>query len=132
MPESDDRDPIIALIDSIGVDAAAQRYVVHMSGVHDANLDLMDAFWSGDGASRLLPLELRWNLLLAAIHQCPDDDELLWRLGDGPVDNNAVDPEIRRRVFAARATDAKVQRLFEAMRRQLPIKDRITDGAWYT
>ena len=121
-----------ATIEEIGVQAAAQRYVQHMENRYEWD-DLIDAFWSGDDETgQKLPSDLLWRMLLAAIHECPDDDEMLWRLGDGPIDNNSVDPEIREALFQARDRDPKVMRLFEAMRRQLPTKSGITEGSWFT
>lgn len=32
-----------------------------------------------------MPLDLRWNLVMAALEGCPDDE--LWLLGDGPFDH---------------------------------------------
>jgi hypothetical protein len=122
---------VVATVEAMGVDAAARRYVSYMSGADEPG-DLTAAIWSGDDEDgNKLPTEWLWNLSLAVIHHCPDDDEMLWRLGDGPIDNNCVDPEIGRRLFEVRDTDPKVMLLFLAMRRMLPSKWGVSDGPWF-
>lgn len=121
---------LISSIENPGVHEVARRYVEQL--VAGSELDAISlAIWSGDDDHGRLPASLLWNVLIEIIHQCPDDDRLLWQIGDGPIDNNCIDSEIKRRLFLARDSDPKVLALFQAMRRMLPTMWDVHDGGWF-
>ena len=80
---------------------------------------------------RPLISDVWWELALAALRACPPDDSLLWCLGDGPFDNMRENPEIDERLLDGRSTDPDIDRLFAAMRRELP-SEGVTTGFWFT
>ena len=67
---------------------------------------------------------------MAALEACPDNDQDLWLLGDGPFDQLASEPGMIKRFYRERDSRPKLRRLFEAMRRELP-SDGVTDGWWF-
>ena len=95
---------------------------------------IVDAVWFGqdlvENHMAMLPLSLRWDLAIAALEACPDDDGDLWCLGDGPFDQLAAEPGIIERFYVEREARPKLRRLFEAMRRELP-SEGVTDGWWF-
>jgi hypothetical protein len=147
MAHSEGTGPLPEIVARLGLDEIGRRYIA----MHQADIQALrdapdprrvkrvrrsaedewinDAVWIGeDSDGSQLPTELRWQLVMAAFHACPiDDDGTLWFLGDGPFDHLATEPGITERVLALRETDPKVQRLFAAMRAQPG-----TGGWWLT
>jgi hypothetical protein len=139
----------VDVIESLGVGQIGRwwvtRLVAHLEahgrGERPRPDDEMDeviraALWEGDDeAGNPLPVDLRWQLVLAALAACPEDDRLLWCLGDGPFDNlgpevDSNGQQISERRKAERASNPKLRRLYEAMRRTLPAEG-VTSGPWF-
>jgi hypothetical protein len=135
----------VEVIQSLGVDGVGRRYIALLvadleairrgerAPRRDETEDLIhDAVWIGeDELGQLLPITWRWELVLSALAACPDDDRLLWCLGDGPFDHLRGDgDDIDDRIRLERSSNPKLQRLSEAMRRTLPA-DGVTSGPWF-
>jgi hypothetical protein len=135
----------VEVIQSLGVDEVGRRYVALLVADLDAIRRgereqrrseaehlIHDAVWIGeDESGQPLPVDWRWELVLSALAACPDDDGLLWCLGDGPFDHLRGDGhDIDDRMRLERSSNPKLQRLFEAMRRTLPAEG-VTSGAWF-
>jgi len=87
-------------------------------------------FGGEDEDGHELPLELWWDILMAAIEACPDDDGSFWLLGDGTFDHMRIKPGVNQRLLEERTRNPKVARLFDAMQRELP-KEGVTAGFWF-
>jgi hypothetical protein len=137
------------VIESLGADEVGRRYVAwlvdHLAAHRRGERPVPDdelaeviraALWEGeDEEGQPLPVDLRWQLALAALSACPDDDVVLWCLGDGPFDimGFEVDGEGQRiydRMRAERSSNAQLGRLSEAMRRAL-LDEGVTSGPWF-
>jgi hypothetical protein len=123
----------VARVGAMGLPEVGRRYLRALSAPSDGpDHWIVDAVWFGhdldENGSADLPLGLRWDLAMAALDVCPDDD--LWLLGDGPFDQLAAEPGMIERLRAERAVRPKLLRLFEAMRRELP-SEGVNDGWWF-
>lgn len=118
-------------VDDLGVDEVGRRYLGALAS-HGKGPDawVVDSVWFGSAGDERLPVSLRWELVLAALDAFPDDDRDLWCLGDGPFDHLAAERGMIERIYAEREHNPKLQRLFEAMRRELP-KEGVHDGWWF-
>ncbi len=145
------RPSMTQLIAELGIDEIGRRYIAELQyglerirhgadGDRDQAPEQVDgigpiiesAVWGGDDpAGGRLTTDVWWELAMAALRACPPDDSLLWCLGDGPFDNMRENPEIDARLLAARSQDPAIDRLFAAMRRELPSED-VTTGFWFT
>jgi hypothetical protein len=129
--ESGDAPDVRALIEELGVGEVGRRYVARTWDTEFNEDWILFAVSHGwDEESRPLPIDLRWQLALAALEASPDDDVALWLIGDGPFDHLAVEPGMKERIYGERETNARVRRLFDAMRRQLP-SEGVTGGWWF-
>ena len=134
------------LAEQLGADEVGRRYIARLAStvfsasvrneVGEGSGDQLDeavyqAVWLGEESDgRPLPVELRWDVTMATLRACPDDDGLLWCLGDGPFDHMLNVPELRRRLSTGRGADLYVDRLVGAMQRTLP-GEGVTDGWWF-
>jgi hypothetical protein len=116
-----------ALITEVGVEELARRYV---AGEDESTEVMLAVVFGDDEHGDPLPMDLWWQIGIAALHACPDDDGALWSLGDGTFDHMRAHAGIDERLLAERRHDPKVARLFEAMRRQLP-NEGVTEGFWF-
>lgn len=117
-------------VEDVGVDEIGRRYLAALRAPGRRNQWIVDAVWFGGTGEEVLPVELRWELVMAALDACPDDDGELWCLGDGPFDHLAAEPGMVERIHAEREGNPKLRRLFEAMRRKLP-EEGVEDGWWF-
>ncbi|MGB8862318.1 MAG: hypothetical protein WCC60_23890 [Ilumatobacteraceae bacterium] len=129
------KDSVAARVDAIGADEVGRRYLHALAAPSDDPDNwIVDAVWFGndlrENGRAELPLGLRWDLAMATLEACPDNDGDLWLLGDGPFDQLAAEPGMIKRFHAERETRPKLLRLFEAMRRELP-SEGVTDGWWF-
>lgn len=130
-----ERDTVATRVEAMGVAEVGQRYLAALQAPDDdPDKWIVDAVWFGqdlyENHMAELPLSLRWDLALAALEACPDDDGDLWCLGDGPFDQLAAEPGMIKRIYRERDTRPKLRRLFEAMRRILP-SEGVTSGWWF-
>lgn len=131
----DGADSVAARVEALGTDEIGRRYLGALRSPRDhEDRWIVDAVWFGydldERRGQELPLELRWELVMAALEACPDDDGDLWCLGDGPFGHLAAEPGIVARLYDERERRPKLRRLFEAMRRELP-NEGVTDGWWF-
>jgi hypothetical protein len=108
-------------IERLGINAVGARY---LPAFHAANDDsegwIVDAVWYGlgsdtDGGTVDLPVELRWELVLAALNASPNDDDSLWCIGHQPISQIAAQPGIAERIRAERGRNPKMLRVFHLM-----------------
>ena len=122
---------MMSRIEAMGVAEVGRRYLAALRAPDDdPDKWILDAVWFGEDLEGALPLDLRWDLVFAALEACPDNDGDLWCLGDGPFDHLVAEPGTAERIYQERATRPKLQRLFEAMRRSLP-SEGVTSGYWF-
>jgi hypothetical protein len=116
--EVDSGTDVADLVEQLGAAEVGRRYIARLAAsvspadeghggdlVNDQALDdrTYQAIWLGeDEHGRPLPTDLRWEVTIAALHACADDDALLWSLGDGPFDHMLNVAELRRRLDAER------------------------------
>ena len=119
-------------IASLGVGEVGRRYLAALrAGDSMDTWWIVEAVWFGhDESGCALPTDLRWQLVMAALNACPEDDGDLWLLGDGPFDQLAENLSIVERFYAERERNPKLRRLFTAMRRELPTEGS-THGWWF-
>jgi len=128
----DGTDSVAARIEALGADEVGRRYLPALRSPNESeDAWVVDAVGFGqdlDGGD--LPLDVRWELVMAAVEACPDDDDDLWCLGDGPFDELAAEPGMIERFYEERARRPKLRQLFLAMRRELP-SEGVTNGWWF-
>ena len=89
--------------------------------------DLSDIVFAGEG----LPDDLYFEIILAAIDEAGADEDLLWCLGDGPVDHLADrDPRWPRRFHQQRANSEAVDLMFRVMQRYYAVTLELDAGWW--
>jgi hypothetical protein len=84
------------LIAELGVVEIGRRYVARDGEWDDLALAVFDGT---DERGEELPLELWWDITMAALEACPDDDGSLWLLGDGPFDRMRAPPGVNERLL---------------------------------
>ncbi len=92
-----EKDSVVARVEAMGVDEIGRRYLAALQAPDDDPDEwIVDAVWFGqdlvENDMAMLPLSLRWELAIAALEACPDDDGDLWCLGDAPFDQLAAEP----------------------------------------
>jgi hypothetical protein len=122
-----ERTPTRDLIAELGVVEVGRRYVTRGREWDELALAVFDGT---DERGEELPLELWWDIMMAALEACPDDDGSLWLLGDGPFDHMRARPGVNERLLEERTRNPKAARLFEAMKRELP-SEGVTTGFWF-
>jgi hypothetical protein len=115
------------LIAELGVDEVGRRYVEPGREWDELTLAVFDGT---DERLEPLPLELWWEILMAALDHCPDDDGAFWLLGDGPFDHMRGIEGVDERLLEERIRNPRVARLFAAMQRELP-SEGVTTGFWF-
>jgi hypothetical protein len=105
----------------LSVDEVGARYLPAFHAVNDdSERWIVDAVWYGlgsdaDGGMVDLPVELHWELVLAALKASPDDDNSLWCIGHQPISQIASQPGMVERIRAERDRNPKMLRVFRLM-----------------
>jgi hypothetical protein len=97
-----------------------RRYLAALRDSDGSDHSIVEAVWFGtDENLDELPAELRWQLVMAALDECPDTDADLCHIGSCPLAELLVVSGIDERLLREREHNPKVHLLFAAMRRDL-------------
>jgi hypothetical protein len=119
----------------MGVDEVGRRYLSALRARDDdPDAWIVDAVWFGhdldESGSAELSLTLRWDLVMAVLDACPDDDDRSLVVGRWTVRSAGRRGGNDRALLSRAGHASEARRLFEAMRRELP-SEGVTDGWWF-
>ena len=75
--------------------------------------------------------EVRFRMVVAAINEAGDDEDLLWCMGDMPAEHLAAVPGMTRRFHQARSGSPSVERLFRVMQAYYRNVWQQSDAGWW-
>jgi len=110
----------------LGVAEVGVRYVNGDFGWGDLGLAV---FTGEDELGVGLPSELWWDIAMAALDACPDD-ESVELLGEDIFDRMRARPGFADRLLDEGTRNSRVARLFAVMERALR-SERVTSGFWF-